>query len=76
MFSKRLPVISIIQITLSRPTIFGLNCSLKIEFNFAFFHSFQKHCTPCQLLPLHTPRNSHFSTTGKEKCVMVNVESS
>jgi len=47
LFSKWLLVLSIIQVTLSLPTIFDLNCSLKIEFNFAFFHSFQKHCTPC-----------------------------
>jgi len=39
--SKRLPVLWIIQITLSRPQSFYLNSSPKTEFNFAFFHSFQ-----------------------------------
>ena len=40
------------------------------------FYSFQKHSTPCQLLPLHPPRNSHFSTTGNQKCVVVTVQTS
>jgi len=66
LFPKLLPVFCIIEITLSRLTNFDLK--------FAFFHSFQKRCTPSELLTLHKSRK--FSTTGKEKSVMVKVETS
>jgi len=66
LFSRLLPVFCIIQITLSGLTNFDLN--------FAFFNSFQKRCTPSELLTLD--KSSKFSTTGKGKSVMVEVVTS